>query len=133
MLDVVAAILVHEGKVFTARRAEGQRLAGQWEFPGGKLEQGESPEKALKREMLEEFGMMIRVGRKFDHVTHEDENGRIRLSAFWALWEGGEPQLTVHDAMAWIEPACLQEECFAPADRFFVQRLKRDELTDFNM
>lgn len=131
MINVVAAIMVHEGKIFLARRAAGQRLEFQWEFPGGKLEEGESPEQALKREMAEEFGVTISVGKRYHQLIHEDENGIIQLTAYWASWEGGVPRLTVHDEMAWVAPDKLITDEFAPADRPIVERLKKDAFKDW--
>lgn len=128
MIDVVAAIMVHQGKVFVAKRAAGQRLAHHWEFPGGKLEPGENPEKALQREMEEEFGLHVHVGEKFDELIHRDEKGTIRLMGYWAQWDGGIPRLTVHEEVAWMEPMLLSPEVFAPADRPFVLRLQTEGL-----
>ncbi len=62
MTTVTCAIIEKEGKILLARRAVGQKLAGKWEFPGGKVEDGESPEECLKRELEEEFGIQVEVG-----------------------------------------------------------------------
>ncbi len=63
MTTVTCAIIEREGKILIARRAADQKLAGKWEFPGGKVEAGESPEECLKRELEEEFGIQVEVGR----------------------------------------------------------------------
>lgn len=63
MIAVVAGVLFREGRLMLCRRPEGKELAGKWEFPGGKLEEGESPEQALERELREELAIDVRVGR----------------------------------------------------------------------
>ena len=71
MTTVTCAIIEKEGKILIARRAEDQKLAGKWEFPGGKVEDGESPEECLKRELEEEFGIQAEVGESITSKKHQ--------------------------------------------------------------
>src|SRR5665647_905924 len=88
--DVVAAILFREEKVLIAQRANHDPLAGLWEFPGGKVEHGESPEDSLIREMQEEFCIDIQVGEFFESTLFSYDKGNIRLLAYMCRWTGGE-------------------------------------------
>jgi 8-oxo-dGTP diphosphatase len=124
MLIVTAAVLVHDDRILIARRPAGDRLAGYWEFPGGKLENGETPRACLKREMYEEFGIQVRIGAFVDQTEHRDDHLAIRLLVFEAEIEKGEVQPTVHDAIRWVAPDQMPYFRFAPADRPIVQRLQ---------
>ena len=86
MIEIAMAILVHNSKIFVAQRNITKNQGGLWEFPGGKLEAGETLQECLAREFLEEFGKEISVGDKFADYTYTYENlGEFRLNAFWAL------------------------------------------------
>jgi len=122
-LEVAAAVLIDRGRVLVARRKSGP-LAGFWEFPGGKVEAGETPPEALRRELEEELGIAVRVGPFLGESVHRDERGAIRLLAFWAAWEGGDMTVRVHDQVRWVEPPDLDACVFAPADRPLVEKLK---------
>jgi 8-oxo-dGTP diphosphatase len=100
-LHVVAAAIVRDGLVLAAHRT---RPAVGWEFPGGKVESGESEAAALAREIEEELGATIEVGSRLADVT----DGRIRLVLYAATVETGEPQAGAdHDAVRWLAPADL--------------------------
>lgn len=116
MKDVTAAILVRDGRVLIAQRKVGDKLAGKWEFPGGKIEEGETPEECLTREMQEEFGITIRVGAAFGESIYRYEHGAIRLLAYWTYWMRGGLSLNVHDAVQWVLPSDLKNFDLAPAD-----------------
>ena len=81
---VAAAVVIQNGRVLLTRRADGQHLAGMWEFPGGKLEDGESPEEALVRECREECGIEVEVGEILD-VTHHRYPAKAVLLLFYRL------------------------------------------------
>lgn len=120
---VTAAILFNDSRVLIARRRAGDSLADKWEFPGGKIENGESPEECLRREMSEEFKISIEVGAFFGDSLYHYEHGAIRLLAYHARWLSGELQPVVHDEFRWVAPAELEDFDFAPADIPLVQRL----------
>lgn len=112
-LEVVAAVIEHGGLVLACRRAPGKAAAGRWEFPGGKIEPGETAAGALVREIREELGIGIRVT---GHLTTDDTGG-IRLVCLLAALEGDPPVAsTDHDALRWLPRARLGELEWADAD-----------------
>ena len=113
---VAAAIIVKEGLVFAARRGPGKHLAGMWEFPGGKLEDGESPEHCLQRELYEEFGIETRVGPLVGKNTHDYGSKLVQLLAFHVEHIRGDFELRDHDELAWLDPEHLLTIDWAPAD-----------------
>ena len=121
---VTAAVLRRNGRIFVTRRLPHQRLGGMWEFPGGKVEAGESPEAALRRELMEELGVDARVGALLESVDHTYEWGRIRLLAYDAEIVSGEPELRDHDCGEWVLPEELANYAFTPADLPIVDALR---------
>jgi 8-oxo-dGTP diphosphatase len=121
--DVVAAILFKDKKVLIAQRANHDPLAGLWEFPGGKIKNGESPEESLIREMQEEFCINIEVGEFFESSVFPYDKGTIRLLAYMCTWIGGEIRSTVHHDYSWVKVNELDQYIFAPADRPLVEKL----------
>jgi len=127
MIEVAAAIIVNGGKILIAQRAENQNLAGKWEFPGGKVESGETPEECLVREIKEELGIKIEVDKFFAESIYRYATGTIKLIAYKARWIEGEYKLSVHSQIKWVKPDELEYYDLAPADISFVKKLK-DEL-----
>lgn len=112
-LEVVAAVIEDAGLVLACRRRAGKAAAGRWEFPGGKIEPGETAAEALVREIREELGIGIRVLR---HLTTDDTDG-IRLVCLRAALDGPRPEAsTDHDALQWLPRARLGELEWADAD-----------------
>ena len=126
---VTAALLIREGRVLLAQRSEGDRLALKWEFPGGKVEVGETPEACLARELQEEFGITTVIGDHFATSDYDYGTGALRLLAFWATWTGGVLQPTVHAQVRWVamEEAHLLD--LLPADVPIAQRLRSRDVT----
>lgn len=124
--DVVAAILFKDNKVLIAQRADDDPLAGYWEFPGGKIEEGESPEESLNREMKEEFCITIEVEEFFESSLFTYEKGTIRLLGYFCRWVAGELLPQVHNNYAWAEINELANYTFAPADRPLVAKLSSE-------
>ncbi len=107
-LDVVAAVIVHGGRVLACRRGEGKVDAGKWEFPGGKVERGESPAQALAREIREELGVDVRVGELLRSDVTDAAARSIRLTCLAATLAGPRPTAsTDHDRMEWVRPTEL--------------------------
>src|SRR5262245_23048023 len=79
---IAIAVVEHAGRYLVGRRPEGVPLAGLWEFPGGKVRDGETPEKAAASECLEETGLEVHVGQAYPEVVHAYEHGQVRLSFF---------------------------------------------------
>jgi mutator protein MutT len=113
---VTAAIMVKANKVFAARRNSGSHMAGFWEFPGGKIEAGETPEACLVRELFEEFGIVTQVGAFFGENTHDYGTKTIQLLAYQVTHVSGEFELMAHDQSRWLSPDELDQVKWAPAD-----------------
>lgn len=113
---VVAAILIRNGEFLLARRPPGDPLAGFWEFPGGKTEPGETPEKALSRELREELGVRVRVGEWVADSLITQPRAVIRLQAYFCRLEKGVPQTRFHDALVWTTLESAKEFPLAPGD-----------------
>ena len=119
--DIVAAgIVVERGKILLSRRKKGTHLAGRWEFPGGKVEQGEDPRVALRRELEEELGILVEVGEIADVTFHryEDADKAVLLLFFQAQREIGSPDPQAIDVaeVKWADAGALDPAEFPPAD-----------------
>ena len=124
MIDVTAAILTQAGRVLIARRKPGASQAGMWEFPGGKVRPGETPEECLKREVREELSLDIAVGTLLGESIHAYADQSIRLLAYCACIEAGEPVLNDHAEVEWVRFDELGRFTFCAADRPFVRMLE---------
>jgi 8-oxo-dGTP diphosphatase len=116
MKTVTAALIFDGPKVLLTRRAPSGKLAGFWEFPGGKLEEGETLQECLARELEEELGIRAKVFEIIAQNDHHYEGGSIRLIALEARISDGDIRLTVHDAIEWVHAEKLLEFKLAPAD-----------------
>jgi 8-oxo-dGTP diphosphatase len=125
-LDVVGAVIVHDDHVLCAQRGGVGPLAGLWEFPGGKIEPGESPAAALMREIGEELGCEISVGSEIVTTTHAYDFAVIRLTTFYCTLVDGVPTAGEHAALEWRASADLMTLEWAPADIPAVQRVQAD-------
>jgi 8-oxo-dGTP diphosphatase len=117
---VSAAIVIEDGRVLVTQRKTGTHLAGAWEFPGGKVEPGEDPRDALRRELREELGIDVRVGEIVDVTFHRyDEAGKAVLLLFFeAMRDAGSPEPQALDVAAfrWATTRDLDPAAFPPAD-----------------
>lgn len=125
-INVVGAVLIRNGLVLAAQRGGTGALAGAWEFPGGKIEPGETPEDALRRELQEELLVDAVIGNHVETTAHEYEFGVVTLSTYYATLEVGEPVLTEHSEVRWLAPSELMSVSWAPADVPAVERIMRD-------
>lgn len=116
MIDVACAIIVRQGMVLAVRRAEGMHLAGLWEFPGGKLRNGESPRDCIVREIQEELSLEVSPVAALEPVEHEYPDKSIRLIPFICALEGGELELREHTEARWLWPEDLRSLELCPAD-----------------
>ncbi|HBP65032.1 MAG TPA: 8-oxo-dGTP diphosphatase MutT [Desulfosporosinus sp.] len=124
MKVVTAAIILKDNKVLIAQRAPGENLAGKWEFPGGKIETGETPQECVKREIREELEVHIEVLDFFGESIYEYHSGTIKLMAYWCKWILGKFTLNVHSQIVWVNGQELDLYDFAPADLPLVEKLK---------
>jgi 8-oxo-dGTP diphosphatase len=122
-LPVVAAVIRRHGRVLVTRRPLDKANPGQWEFPGGKIGDGESPQAALIREILEELACTIAVGRHLTTVTHTYPHLTIALQAYEAELLVGEPWAFEPLAICWTPPAQLDRFALSAADRQIVSAL----------
>jgi 8-oxo-dGTP diphosphatase len=124
MIHVTAGVIRRGDAFLIARRGPADRLAGRWEFPGGKVEPGESPKACLRRELAEELGVEARVGRLLGRTVHRYPGKTILLLFYEARVAKGRIRACEHDATAWVTPAEMAHYVFAPADRAFVDLLR---------
>ncbi len=116
ILQVACAIIEQNGKVLCAQRSESMSLPLKWEFPGGKIQEGERPEDCLKRELLEELGVQISVCRPLAPLTHHYPAFSVTLHPFICRIAAGEITMREHSAVAWLPAGRLLELDWAEAD-----------------
>lgn len=123
-IAVVAAVIERAGKILITRRPLGVHLEGLWEFPGGKAEADESPERALTREVREELGVAFTAGERVAEVDWQYPDKRVRIEFYRGSIEG-EPRPLEGQEMAWVAPDDLGRYEFPPADAAVLARLTR--------
>lgn len=128
MKKVVAAIIKDKDKILIAQRNSKDHLAGKWEFPGGKIEPGETPEECLVREIREELRVDVEIGSFYDDNVYGSKDQDIHLLFYWAEVMNGEVTAVVHDDVKWITIKELASFDFAPADIPIVKRLERENI-----
>lgn len=127
-IKVTAAVLEHHGKIFIAQRKPTDHLAHKWEFPGGKIENNESPEQCLKREMQEEFHINVSIGDYIESNIYHYDHISIELMVFRTYWVNGEIDLQDHADYQWVRVNHLGNYDFAPADIPFFEKLSNGEI-----
>jgi 8-oxo-dGTP diphosphatase len=127
-VKVTAAIMSNSGRVLIAQRKAEHHLAGKWEFPGGKIESGETPEECLRRELKEEFDIDTRVGAFVGVSLYPYKHQTIELLAFKVVWESGIMRVHEHARVEWVRIGQLARFDFAPADIPFVEKLLSGEI-----
>lgn len=125
---VAAAVVVEQHRVLVSQRKAGTHLAGAWEFPGGKVEAGEDPREALRRELREELGIDVHVGEVVDVTFHryEDADKAVLLLFFETSRKAGSPEPRALDVAAyrWAEKDALRDEEFPPADVAVLRKVR---------
>lgn len=116
MKIVTAAIIRKDHKILVARRAPGEKLGGFWEFPGGKLEKGETLQECLERELEEEFGLTTKSGKELISSIYKYDHGSFKIVALESVITFGEAELRVHDKIEWIDIHKLLDIGLLPAD-----------------
>ncbi len=115
-IHVVGAAIARENLVMVAQRGTAMSLAGQWEFPGGKVEDGEEPRTALARELVEELGIEVEVRDRIGRSTFTTREQTIVLDVYWCAIVAGEPEPREHSAVRWLTRPELVDLDWAAAD-----------------
>lgn len=121
-INVVAAVIIKEGKVFATQRGYGEFKDG-WEFPGGKVEAGESPEEALLREIREELEVEVNVGDLIDTIEYDYPAFHLSMKCYACTIAGGSPHLLEHEAARWLSADQLDYVAWLPADITLIPKI----------
>jgi 8-oxo-dGTP diphosphatase len=128
-IEVSAALIFRAGKLLITQRHAKSHLGGLWEFPGGKREPGESFEQCLVREIREELGLEISVGKLFEEIRHDYPEKSVHLKFFICQLLSGKPQPLDCAAVKWIKKTELTAHEFPAADAQLLKKLKNPRLT----
>lgn len=123
VVEVAAAIIQKEDKIFATRRGYG-KFKGMWEFPGGKVEPGETPEEAVVREIREELETEILVGRCFEEVDYDYPDFHLHMKCYLCTVKSGDLKLLEHSEARWLTREALDSVEWLPADVGVIERLK---------
>lgn len=122
-INVVAAVIMKEGKVFATQRGYGEFKDG-WEFPGGKVEAGERPEEALRREIREELEVEVNVGDLIDTIEYDYPAFHLSMKCYACTIAGGSPHLLEHEAARWLSADQLDSVAWLPADITLIPKIE---------
>lgn len=122
-IKVVAAIITHNDQIFATQRGYGEFKDG-WEFPGGKIEAGETPQEALIREIREELDTEIEVGELIDTVEYDYPTFHLSMDCFFCTIKSGDLVLKEHEAARWLTRETLDSVEWLPADQGLIEKLK---------
>ena len=123
-IKVVAAVIRDGDKIFATQRGYGD-LKGGWEFPGGKIEEGETPQEALKREIMEELDTEIEVGELIDTIEYDYPEFHLSMGCYWCSVVSGDLVLKEHEAARWLGKDGLMDVEWLPADVTVVSQIKK--------
>ena len=123
-VKVVAAVIRDGDKIFATQRGYGD-LKGGWEFPGGKIEEGETPQEALKREIMEELDTEIEVGELIDTIEYDYPEFHLSMGCYWCSVVSGNLVLKEHEAARWLTKGKLRSMEWLPADIRLIDTIQR--------
>ena len=122
---VVAAVIRKDNRIFATQRGYGEFKDG-WEFPGGKIEDGETPEQALAREIKEELDTEIQVGKLIDTIEYDYPKFHLSMDCFWCEIMQGGLELKEHEAARWLSKEELYSVDWLPADVGVIERVEEE-------
>ena len=125
-IKVVAAIIIHNNRIFATQRGYGDFKDG-WEFPGGKIEPGETPQEAAEREIQEELDTQIKVGELFDVVEYDYPDFHLTMYCYLCRVLSGNLTLKEHEAARWLNKETLDQVNWLPADLDLIRKLREEE------
>ena len=123
-IKVVAAIIIDNGKAFATQRGYGEFKDG-WEFPGGKIEEGETAREAIVREIREELDTKIQVGDRIDTIEYDYPAFHLSMDCFWCEVLNGDLVLKEHEAAKWLTKEKLNEVEWLPADITLIEEIRK--------
>lgn len=124
-VEVTAALIFREGRFMICQRPRNKKRGLLWEFPGGKVELGETRQEALIREFREELGATLTVGPLYMELVHEYPDITVHLSLYEARVSRGRVQLLEHEALRYITPEEIPQFAFCPADEKILEKLRQ--------
>ncbi len=125
-IEVAAGLIFRESRLLITQRPAGGHLAGLWEFPGGKREPGESMPQCLQRELLEELGITVEVGKRIENFTHDYPEKTVRLEFYLCEIAAGTPLGLDGQQLAWVAAETLASYQFPAADARLLKRLQTE-------
>lgn len=123
---VTAAIVEQDGKILIAQKGPQDKRAYKWEFPGGKIDEGETPEECVAREMMEEFEIEVCVGKLLCESLFSYSEGQLLVMAFFCTWIGGELRPTEHADYRWVKGHELGQYDFVASDIPIAKKLQQE-------
>lgn len=123
-IEVVAAVIRHGDQIFATQRGYGE-FEGGWEFPGGKMELGETPQEALVREIEEELDTEIEVGDLIETVEYDYPSFHLRMHCFFCSVKSGHLVLKEHEAAKWLTKETLDSVAWLPADQGIIEKIRQ--------
>ena len=127
-IRVVAAVIKDKDKIFATQRGYGD-FKGGWEFPGGKIEEGETPQEALKREIMEELDTEIEVGELIDTIEYDYPDFHLSMDCFWCEVTEGNLTLKEAEAAKWLTREKLDSVNWLPADLSLVDKIRKEMMS----
>ncbi len=127
MIKVTGGLILKEYKLLSARRAPGESSSGMWEFPGGKLEKGETLQGCIRRELYEELGIEAVIGDLYFNYRYKSGEITYKLYFYRVVSFNGSIKMTVHDAYEWVGIDDIEKSKFLPGDGPLIDKLKADK------